>query len=232
MINALGRQIAALLVAAVLVASCSGPKANLPMNPANFAPPSEAANTGPGQPYRLGVLDKVRVNVFRIPDLSGEFQVDTLGEISLPLIGAVQASGLTARQLESALESRYGERYLQQPDISVQLTQITGSLVTVEGSVKQPTVFDLVGEINLLQAIARANGTDEFANNHRVVVFRRQEGVTQAAAFDLAKVRAGVDPNPTIYGGDIIVVDGSGFKRAYRDLLQTIPLIAVFRPFG
>jgi polysaccharide export outer membrane protein len=61
------------------------------------------------------------------------------------------------------------------------------------------------------------------------VVFRYIGGKRQAAAFDLGTIRKGQEPDPVIYGNDTIVVDGSGLTRAYRDLLQAIPLFYIFK---
>ena len=76
-----------------------------------------------------------------------------------------------------------------------------------------------------------ARGTADGANPKRVVVFRRINGERQAAAFDLTTVRKGADPDPEIYPEDVIVVDGSSVSKGFRTVLQTIPLIALFRPF-
>jgi polysaccharide biosynthesis/export protein len=79
-----------------------------------------------------------------------------------------------------------------------------------------------------LQAIARAGGLDDKANSKRVVVFRKIDGETKAAAFNLSEIRAGITQNPTIYGGDIVVVDGSSLKSTYREVISAIPLLAIF----
>ena len=76
-----------------------------------------------------------------------------------------------------------------------------------------------------------AKGTSEDANPRRVAVFRVIGGQRQAAAFDLTAIRRGQSQDPQIYPGDIVVVDGSSVKSAQKQILQSIPLLALFRPF-
>jgi polysaccharide biosynthesis/export protein len=83
----------------------------------------------------------------------------------------------------------------------------------------------------LIQAVAMAKGTTEDANARRVAVFRTISGQRQAAAFDLTSIRRGQSPDPQIFPGDIVVVDGSSIKAAQKQILQSFPLLSIFRPF-
>jgi polysaccharide export outer membrane protein len=96
--------------------------------------------------------------------------------------------------------------------------------------VKEGGSFPVGGPISLIQAVAMARGTSEDANPRRVAVFRTISGKRQAAAFDLTAVRRGQSPDPQIYPGDIIVVDGSSVKATQKQILQSIPLLALFGP--
>jgi polysaccharide export outer membrane protein len=64
-----------------------------------------------------------------------------------------------------------------------------------------------------------------------VAIFRTIDGKRQAAAFDLMSIRRGQMEDPPIYSGDIVVVDGSGNKAALKKFFQSVPLLALFRPF-
>jgi polysaccharide export outer membrane protein len=75
-----------------------------------------------------------------------------------------------------------------------------------------------------------AKGTADDANARRVAVFRTVGGQRQAAAFDLTAIRRGQAPDPQIYPGDIVVVDGSSVKAAQKQILQSIPLLSIFGP--
>jgi len=96
--------------------------------------------------------------------------------------------------------------------------------------VKDGGSFPVGGPISLIQAVALAKGTTEDANARRVAVFRTIGGQRQAAAFDLTSIRRGEAPDPEIYPGDIVVVDGSSVKAAQKQILQSIPLLAIFGP--
>ena len=85
--------------------------------------------------------------------------------------------------------------------------------------------------MTLMQAVALAEGTDEFANVRRVAIFRTIDGQRQAASFDLLSIRRGQVPDPAVYSGDIVVVDGSANKQAMKKFFQAFPLLSIFRPF-
>jgi polysaccharide export outer membrane protein len=103
--------------------------------------------------------------------------------------------------------------------------------VTVDGAVKNSGSFAIAGPVSLIQAIAQAGGTAEDANPRRVAIFRSIGGKRQAAAFDLTDIRRGLAQDPTIYPGDIVVVDGSRVKATQKAILSNMPLLSIFRPF-
>jgi len=220
-----------LALTASICTACSGPRNDATINPANFTMADAPTKIVSGYAYRLNALDKFKVDIFGAENLSGEFSVEPSGVANFPLLGTIEVAGLTSTELAAMLEARYARRYLRNPNISVQLIQTTAQQVTVEGSVNRPTVFSLIGTTNLVTAVSQAGGPDDLANTRRVVVLRQIDGVQNAAAFDLARIREGLDPNPTIYGGDIVIVDGSALKAAYREILTALPLVAIFQPF-
>jgi polysaccharide export outer membrane protein len=181
--------------------------------------------------YKIAPMDTVTVKVFKAPDLSSDYEVDLTGHISLPLIGEVEAANLTTAQLDQRLTEVLGQKYFQNPDVSVGVKASTKRSVTVDGAVKQAGSFPVAGSTSLMQAIAQAGGTSEDANAHRVAVFRTIGGQRQAAAFDLMAIRRGQAQDPQVYAGDIVVVDGSSIKAAQKQIMQTIPLLSIFRPF-
>jgi len=180
--------------------------------------------------YRIAPMDKLAVKVFKMDDLSGDYDVDLAGNISLPLIGQVQAANLTTAQLDDQLTQKLGAKYLEHPDVSVAIKASTAHVVTVDGAVREGGSFNVAGPISLIQAVAMAKGTSEDANARRVAVFRTIGGQRQAAAFDLTAIRRGQSPDPQIYPGDIVVVDGSSVKATQKAILQSIPLLSIFGP--
>ncbi|HKC02085.1 MAG TPA: polysaccharide biosynthesis/export family protein [Sphingomicrobium sp.] len=216
--------------AALFVGACSdstgGP---IPYNIALGNP--DAPTVAPlGSDYRIAPMDTLSVKVFKSQDLTGDYQVDLTGHISLPLVGEVDAANLTTAQLDQRLTEKLGEKYFQNPDVSVGIKSSSRRSVTVDGAVKQAGTFPVGGPTSLMQAVALAGGTTEDANARRVAVFRSIGGQRQAAAFDLAAIRHGQSPDPQIYPGDIVVVDGSSVKTGFKKVLQTIPLLAIFGP--
>lgn len=181
--------------------------------------------------YRIAPMDTVSVKVFKAPDMSGDYEVDLTGHISMPLVGEVEAANLTTAQLDQRLTQVLGEKYLEHPDVSVGVKASTKRSVTVDGAVKQAGSFPIAGTTSLMQAVALAGGTSEDANVHRVAVFRTIGGKRQVAAFDLLAVRRGQAEDPQIYPGDIVVVDGSAIKAMQKQILNSIPLLSIFRPF-
>src|SRR4051794_27180804 len=175
-------------------------------------------------------MDKLAVKVFKMDDLSGDYDVDLAGNISLPLIGQLQAANLTTAQLDDQLTQKLGSKYLEHPDVSVAIKASTAHVVTVDGAVKEGGSFSVGGPISLIQAVAMAKGTTEDANARRIAVFRTIGGKRQAAAFDLTAIRRGQATDPQIYPGDIVVVDGSSVKATQRQILQSIPLLSIFGP--
>jgi polysaccharide export outer membrane protein len=180
--------------------------------------------------YKIAPMDKLAIKVFKMDDLSGDYDVDLAGNISLPLVGQLKAANLTTAQLDEQLTEKLGAKYLEHPDVSVAIKASTAHVVTIDGAVKDGGQFPVGGPISLIQAVAMAKGTTEDANPRRVAVFRTIGGQRQAAAFDLTSIRRGQSPDPQIYPGDIIVVDGSSVKAAQKQILQSIPLLALFGP--
>jgi len=193
-------------------------------------PDAQVIQTLP-QNYKIAPMDKLTIKVFKAADLSGDYDVDLAGHISLPLVGEVEAVNLTTEELDQKLTSLLGQRYFEHPDVSVAIKESTAHVVTVDGAVNQAGQYPVAGPMTLIQAISLARGTSQDANARRVAVFRMVSGQRQAAAFDLTGIRRGEAKDPQIYPGDIVVVDGSRIKEVQRQIFQSVPLLSVFRPF-
>jgi len=215
-----------------LLAGCAdkagGP---IPYQVANFGAPDSTVAAPIEEGYRIAPMDTLSIRVFGMPDLTGDYQVDLRGNIGMPLIGEVAAIDKTPAELDQLLTQRYSEKYLENPDITVGIKEATGHNVTVDGAVVRPGSYPVVGPMTLMQAVALAQGTNEMANARRVAIFRTIDGKRQAAAFDLVKIRHGETPDPQVYSGDIIIIDGSGIKEAQKKLFQAFPFLGIFRPF-
>jgi polysaccharide export outer membrane protein len=219
------------LAGSVVLGGCADTRGGtIPYDKVLSAPDETRFDTLPSD-YRIAPMDKLAIKVFKMDDLSGDYDVDLAGNISLPLVGQIKAANLTTAQLDDELTKTLGAKYLEHPDISVAIKASTAHVVTVDGAVKEGGAFAVGGPTSLIRAIAMAKGTSEDANARRVAVFRQIGGQRQAAAFDLTAIRRGQAPDPQIYPGDIIVVDGSSIKAAQKQILQSFPLLSIFRPF-
>lgn len=127
------------------------------------------------QAYRFYPGDKFRMDVRTAPELSAELTIAPDGRITLPTIGPVMAAGQTVRQLQATLENSYGNE-LRDPAMVITPTEFGSQKVFVGGEVKQAGVFELPGEIDVLQAILLAGGWTNESQPTKVIVMRRQPG--------------------------------------------------------
>lgn len=178
--------------------------------------------------YRIGPQDLIEISVFQVADLNRTVRLNSAGQISLPLIGAVKAGGKTVQELEAEIAGLLSARYLQNPQVSVFVKEFASQRVTLEGAVKNPGIYPLTGKTTLIQAVAMAQGLDPLANPQGVVIFRMIEGKKMGAVFDLAAIRSGNAEDPRVYGDDIIVIEQSGSKTALRRFIETVPMLSFF----
>ena len=218
-----------LLSCLLLVSACSLHGAAEGLSSLPEADPITEA-TGLGE-YRLGPSDLLAVTVFQVPDLNREVRVNNSGQISLPLIGGVDVAGLTVGDVEQEIATRYQGRYLQNPQVSVFVKEFSSQRVTVSGAVKKPGIYPMSSRLTLLQSIAMAEGFNDVGSMRNVLVFRTVDGNRQYARFDVAAIDRGEDPDPEIYGDDLIVVDTSAGKVTLKTLVQMSPFVAVWRAY-
>ncbi len=218
------------LAGATALASCAGSRGGPIPYDRELAAPDAPSVVALEAGYKIAPMDKLAIKVFKMEDMTGEYDVDLAGHISLPLIGEVEAANMTTANLDALLTNKLGEKYLENPDVSVALKQSVGRLVTLDGAVREPGSYPVIRSLTLMQAVALAKGVSEDANPRRVAVFRTINGKRQAAAFDLTDIRRGQAADPPVYPGDIVVVDGSAIKALQKQLLSTIPLLSIFGP--
>ena len=168
---------------------------------------------GPIGTYRIGPYDLLQVEVFQVPELSGEEAVSESGTINMSLIGDVKVAGLTTQEAEERIAKRLGADYLQNPQVDVRLKESASQRVTVTGHVRSPGVFPLNGRMTLMQVIALAGGVDNVGKKSEVLVFRKNaDGTMRAYVVDLAKVEEGGARDPKIVSDDRIFVPESGAR--------------------
>ncbi|MBX3504020.1 MAG: polysaccharide export protein [Parvibaculum sp.] len=175
-------RIAAIFLAMLMVAACAdGPRENLPAVASSPAATS-SESTVPLPPdadidYRLGSGDKLRVIVFGEPNLSGEFDVSGSGKVALPLVGQVEAQGLTVSQFEAAMIAKLMDGYLNNPRVSVEVMNYRPFYIY--GEVGNPGQYPYTNGMTVLNAIAVAGGYTYRANTNQIYI-TRGEGAEQA----------------------------------------------------
>lgn len=179
-------------------------------------------NSDGGRLQFIALNDVLEVDVFGVDELDRTVEVDSTGQISLPLVGQVTAAGKTERQLETELKKLYGARYLEAPQISINVKESAGQRITVEGEVVKAGIYPISSRATLLRAIAQAQGFSKIANPSKVYVFRKRGKENFVANYDVDAIRAGKRGDPRIYGGDIVVVFSSSGKVAMENLKSVL----------
>jgi polysaccharide export outer membrane protein len=145
---------ARIIAALLLVAACAAP------------PPSRVA--APETEYRLGPGDRVHVDVFGEPDMSGDYDVDSVGMLPLKLIGRIEARGQTGHDLDLVIERRLADGYLQNPHVSVSV--IAYRPFYVLGEVQKPGPYPYVVGMTVAHAVAIAGGYTYRASKSSITV--------------------------------------------------------------
>jgi polysaccharide export outer membrane protein len=171
--------------------------------------------------YRIGPEDLVEISVFEIPELSRTVRVSISGQISLPLVGAVRAAGLTPSQLERELTNLLKNNYVKDPQVSVFLKEFKSDPVSIVGSVKMPGLYPIQTQKSLIEVLVMAQGFSDKAGRYVVVTRKAAEANGEVRSDPKAPVILEIpikdllqtgDPkwNVPIYPGDVIKVAPAG----------------------
>lgn len=156
--------------------------------------------------YILGPGDKLDIKVYRNDDLSFTLQIDTTGKISYPLLGDLQASGLTVYALRDNI-SKGLSKFLRNPQVMVYLNSFQSSKVTILGGVTTPSVISIDRPMTIIEVISRAGGLSSSADKPNVVVIRKQQGVSTVLNLNLKRALQGDDTqNIALVRDDIVYV--------------------------
>jgi polysaccharide export outer membrane protein len=128
--------------------------------------------------YVIGASDVLTVTVWKEPTLSGSILVRPDGMISLPLLGDVQASGLTPLQLADQIATKL-KKFIQDPNVSVVISQIHSKVIYLLGEVGKKGPIEMTPGMTLLEAIASAGGVTDYANTKKIYILRDEAGKHQ-----------------------------------------------------
>src|SRR5688500_904329 len=134
-----------------------------------------------GTVYQIGATDILGIKVFGEDALSNNYTVDSDGSITFPLIGRVQVSGKTTREIEEHLIKLLAGGYIRRPQVSVEIAQFRSRSIFVLGEVKNPGRYTIQGPQTLLEVIAHAGSTTPTASN-TIIVQRYKEGIANAVS--------------------------------------------------
>jgi polysaccharide export outer membrane protein len=157
--------------------------------------------------YYIGPEDVLEISVWRNADLSKQVAVRPDGRISLPLLGDIEANGLTPAELTSVIATRL-KQFKETPAVSIIVQQVNSYAFYVLGEVGSPGRYPLKSKTTLLQAITMASGFTQTAARNRVVVFRPREGKEEklkASYLDIV-MKDARNQNVLLKPGDTIVV--------------------------
>lgn len=159
---------------------------------------SQQASAMAAQAYvnKLGPGNKVKLIVFGEDDLSGEFEVDNTGNLSLPLIGNIQVAGIEVRALEKMITDKLSEGYLINPRVNLEV--LNYKPIFILGEVNKPGSYPYTNGLTVINAVALGGGYTNRARTSSVDIVREQDG---------KKVEIEGDDTTLVYPGDTIQVD-------------------------
>jgi polysaccharide export outer membrane protein len=200
----------ALGISAVAQQGMAHPAITPPPAQSSAAVPMTPSST-PGSPmdsatYQIGADDGLQITVWKEPSLSGPLVVRPDGQISMPLIGDVPASGLTPMQLSQELTTRL-KKFVNEPTVTVVVTAVNSKRVFVIGQVQHIGAVNITPGMTVLQAIASAGGLTPYANGKKIYILRGPQGSQKRIPFNYkVAIRDGNQQGVTLVPGDTIVV--------------------------
>jgi polysaccharide export outer membrane protein len=182
-----------------------------------FAAPPAAAQSGVPQnartsgaitpEYVVGPGDKLRIEVYKDPQLSQSLQVRPDGKITLPLVGDVEAVGLTPMALRDTIAASLKE-YMTNPVVTVIVVEASAATAYVVGEVNQPGAVTLQGgQLTVLQALALAGGLKDFADSKNIRILRPSITGVETIAFNYKDAIRGVEVLYLRPGDTVVVPD-------------------------
>jgi polysaccharide biosynthesis/export protein len=162
--------------------------------PAPVGPVGPKAVASTDGPYLLDTGDRLRVFVYGQPNLSRLYIVDHDGRITVPLIGAVKARGQTTTALEGAIRARLGSQFVKDPQVTVDVQQNRPFFIL--GEVRTAGQYPYVSGMTVETAVAIAGGYSERANERRMKITRRVDGMVDVMEVPSDYV---VQPGDTVY---------------------------------
>ena len=160
------------------------------------------------QEYRVGPKDLLEISVFGADELSRTVRVSEDGKVTLPLLGEVLVDGLTKSEVEKKLGQLLGEKYVQNPQVTVFIREYQSKRVSVLGAVEEPGPYQLLGRQTLMQIISEAGGLTRDAGNEIVIIRQLPDGSSTSLriSIDDLFLKGDAKLNVPMEAGDIVTV--------------------------
>lgn len=162
----------------------------------------------PTNAYAIGIGDVLEISVWKNPELAVTTPVRPDGRISVPLLGDIQASGMTPLALRQTLTDRFKE-YVTAPGVSVVIKEINSRKVFLTGEVENPGAYDLQPRTKLMQALAMAGGLTPYAKKKVIVLRDSRDGRNDRRyEVDIEAIVSGkrASDNLILQPGDTIII--------------------------
>ena len=158
--------------------------------------------------YLIGPEDILEVMVWKNEDLTRIVRVRPDGKISLPLLGDLQAAGLTAEQLQGEIATGFAQYYKEPPQVSILVQEVNSSAIFLLGEVRNPGRYVVKTGTTFLQALTLAGGFTEFAATNRVIIRRQNPENHSETAMSLCykDVVGGQQSNVLLQPGDTVII--------------------------
>jgi polysaccharide export outer membrane protein len=166
--------------------------------------------------YVIGPNDRLRITVWNQGNISGEYAVSGDGSFTFPHIGRVVASGLTLAKLEAELKRLLEDGFYRNPQVTAAVLEYRSKRVFVMGALRQPGTYPLIGEMSLIEALARAGSTTTDAADHVLIirsataegpVLPGQDQSASVTRVDLRQLNAGqLSDAVIVHDGDTVFV--------------------------
>ncbi len=157
--------------------------------------------------YKIGAQDLLRIDVWKEDQLTRTVPVRPDGKVTLPLLNDVQAAGLTPMQLAGVISEGL-KKYVNNPQVTVTITEINSRRIYVTGEVARAGAFPLLPNMTVLQALSSSGGFSQFARLKNIYVLRVEDGKQVKHPFNYKEVVKGKNPEQNILlePSDVIVV--------------------------
>ena len=179
--------------------------------------PAGAQDEAAQSSYRIGPRDVVSIEVFEEEELSGDFTVNEDGTIRLPLVGNVQAEGLTEDGFAVRLKEILEEGLLQRASVSVEVLEFRSRPISVLGAVRQPGGLNFPGRVTLIEAITAAGGLTEGHGASVHVLRRAPNGLIDQVTVPVEALLVRADPavNLPLFTNDLVNVPAAADVTVY-----------------